>query len=122
MAEYQIEAVIEYVFRMGGAEQPGFPSIVGSRENAVILHYDTNRRPMEAGDLVVMDIGAEYRGYSADVTRTLPVSGTFTPEQRAIYEIVLEAQEAGIAASRAATLITYTAAKGSLKPDFDTAC
>jgi Xaa-Pro aminopeptidase len=101
MHEYEVEAVIEYVFRRSGAEDPGFPSIVGSGENSIILHYEANRRRMEDGDLVVMDIGAEYRGYSADVTRTAPVSGLFSPEQRAIYELVLHAQEAGIAATRA---------------------
>ncbi len=99
MHEYEVEALAEYVFKRNGAEYPGYPSIVGSGENSTILHYGTNRRRMEAGDLVVMDMGAEYHGYTADVTRTVPVSGTFTPEQKAIYELVLEAQEAGIAAS-----------------------
>ena len=100
LREYEIEAVIEYVFHRGGAEHAGFPSIVGSGENSVILHYESNRREMEDGDLVVMDIGAEYRGYSADVTRTVPVSGRFSDPQRLIYEGVLEAQEAAIAAAR----------------------
>ncbi|MGI9175594.1 MAG: M24B family metallopeptidase, partial [Rhodothermales bacterium] len=99
MHEYEIEALVEYVFKRNGAEYPGFPSIVGSGENATILHYTTSRREMEADDLVVIDIGAEYHGYSADVTRTLPVNGTFSPEQKAIYELVLEAQEAGIEAA-----------------------
>jgi Xaa-Pro aminopeptidase len=70
----------------------------------VILHYETNRRTTEPGDVVVIDIGAEYHGYSADITRTIPVDGTFSPEQRAVYEIVLEAQEAGIAAARAGNM------------------
>jgi Xaa-Pro aminopeptidase len=96
--EYEIEAVIEYVFHRGGSEYTGFPSIVGSGENSTILHYESNRRRMEDGDLVVMDIGAEYRGYSADVTRTAPVNGEFSEPQRQIYEAVLEAQEAAIAA------------------------
>jgi Xaa-Pro aminopeptidase len=99
LREYEIEAVIEYVFQRGGAEYTGFPSIVGSGENSIILHYESNRRTMEAGDVVVMDIGAEYRGYSADITRTVPVSGRFSDEQRLIYEAVLEAQEAAIAAA-----------------------
>ena len=99
MHEYEIEALVEYVFKRNGAEYPGFPSIVGSGENATILHYTTSRREMEADDLVVIDIGAEYHGYSADVTRTLPVDGTFSPEEKAIYELVLEAQEAGIQAA-----------------------
>ncbi len=101
MHEYEAEAVAEFIFARNGAEFQGYPSIVGAGENSTILHYDKNRRRMNAGDVVVMDMGAEYHGYSADVTRTVPVSGTFSPEQRAIYELVLEAQEAGIAASRA---------------------
>ncbi|MBT8398902.1 MAG: aminopeptidase P N-terminal domain-containing protein [Rhodothermia bacterium] len=101
MHEYEVEAVIEYVFRKNGSEYPGFPSIVASGENATILHYTTNRRRMQAEDMVVMDIGAEYHGYSADVTRTVPVSGSFSEEQRAIYELVLEAQQAGIEATQA---------------------
>ena len=100
MHEYEVEALLEYVFRRSGAEHPGFPSIVGSGENSVILHYESNRRPMEAGDVVV-DIGAELHGYTADITRTFPVSGRFSEEQRRIYELVLKAQEAGIAAVRA---------------------
>ncbi len=101
MYEYEVEAVVEFVFHRNGAASPAFPSIVGSGENSVILHYESNRRQMQAGDVVVMDVGAEYQWYSADITRTVPVSGTFSPEQRAIYEIVLSAQEAGIAAARA---------------------
>jgi Xaa-Pro aminopeptidase len=103
-AEYEIEALLEYVFKREGSEAPGFQSIVGSGENSVILHYETNRRTTEPGDVVVIDIGAEYHGYSADITRTIPVDGTFSPEQRAVYEIVLEAQEAGIAAARAGNM------------------
>ena len=95
--EYEVEAVMEYVFRRLGAQDPGYPSIVGSGPNTCILHYSTNRRQSETGDLVLMDCGAEYHGYSADITRTFPVSGTFTPEQRAIYDLVLEAQNAAIA-------------------------
>lgn len=100
MYEYETEAVIEYNFRAGGAERVGFPSIVGSGPNSVVLHYDRSRRQMEAGDLVVMDIGAEYSYYTADVTRTVPVSGTFTDRQRAIYNLVLASQQAGIDAVR----------------------
>jgi Xaa-Pro aminopeptidase len=100
MHEYEVQAVIEYVFMREGAERPGFNSIVGSGENSVILHYSTNRRQMEDGDVVVVDIGAEYRGYVADVTRTYPVNGRFSDEQRAIYELVLQAQQAGIEAAQ----------------------
>jgi Xaa-Pro aminopeptidase len=97
--EYEIEALVEYTFKRSGAEYPAFPSIVGSGENSVILHYETNRRRTEPGDLVVIDVGAEYHGYAADVTRTVPVSGAFTDEQRAIYDVVHRAQEAGIRAT-----------------------
>jgi Xaa-Pro aminopeptidase len=96
MFEYEIEALIEYTFRRNGAERVGFPSIVGSGPNSVTLHYDRNRRQTEAGDLVVMDIGAEWGYYTADVTRTVPVSGRFTTRQRAVYDIVLGAQQAAI--------------------------
>ena len=96
MYEYEFEATMESTFRKLGAEDPGYPSIVGSGPNTCILHYSTNRRRSQDGDLVLMDCGAEYHGYSADITRTFPVNGTFSPEQRAIYDLVLEAQEAGI--------------------------
>jgi Xaa-Pro aminopeptidase len=98
LSEYQLEAVIEYTFRKGGAERVGFPSIVGSGPNSTTLHYDKNRRRMEAGDLVVLDIGAEWGYYSADVTRTFPVSGRYTDRQRAIYDLVLGAQQAALEA------------------------
>jgi Xaa-Pro aminopeptidase len=95
--EYEVEAALEYEFRRGGAERPGFPSIVGSGPFSTILHYDKSTRRMEAGDVVVVDIGAEYSGYSADVTRTYPVSGKFSSRQREIYQIVLDAQKAALA-------------------------
>jgi Xaa-Pro aminopeptidase len=100
MHEYELEAVIEFNFRLGGAERVGFPSIVGSGPNSVVLHYDKSRRMMEEGDLVVMDIGAEYSYYTADVTRTIPISGRFSARQRAIYELVLGAQQVAIEAVR----------------------
>ncbi len=92
MYEYELQATIEYVFARNGAEYQGFPSIVGSGPNSCVVHYDDNRRKMQDGDLVVMDIGAEYHGYCADVTRTIPVNGKFSPAQREIYELVLKAQ------------------------------
>jgi Xaa-Pro aminopeptidase len=91
--EYQVEAALEYEFRRQGAERPSFPSIVGSGPNSTILHYNASTRQMKAGDLVVVDVGAEYSGYAGDVTRTYPVSGKFTSRQREIYQIVLEAQK-----------------------------
>jgi Xaa-Pro aminopeptidase len=94
--EYEVEGVLEYTFRRNGAERPAFPSIVGSGPFTTILHYDRNDRQMMDGDLVVVDIGAEYSGYAADVTRTYPVSGRFTDRQREIYQIVLDAQKAAL--------------------------
>lgn len=99
MTEFQTEAIIEYEFKKRGAEHTGFPSIQGSGENSCILHYTSNRRPMKGGGLLVSDVGAEYHGYTADVTRTIPPSGKFSKEERAIYELVLRAQSAGIEAS-----------------------
>ncbi|PCJ88093.1 MAG: Xaa-Pro aminopeptidase [Flavobacteriales bacterium] len=96
MKEYQAEAIIEYIFKNNGAEYPGFPSIVGGGENSCILHYTSNRKTLTWDDMLVVDIGAEYHGYSADVTRTLAVDGEFSEEQKTIYNIVLEAQQAGI--------------------------
>jgi Xaa-Pro aminopeptidase len=97
MMEYEVEAAVEFEFRRNGAERPGYPSIIGSGPFSTILHYDKNTRRMEAGDVVVVDVGAEYSGYSADVTRTFPVSGKFSPRQREIYQIVLDAQKAALA-------------------------
>ena len=96
MYEYELQAVIEYCFAKNGAEYQGFPSIVGSGPNSCVLHYEANRRKMQNGDVVVMDVGAEVQGYSADVTRTIPVNGTFSQPQREIYEIVLKANEESI--------------------------
>lgn len=99
MTEFQTEALVEFVFKNNGAEYTGFPSIQGSGENSCILHYTSNRRPLIKGGLLVSDIGAEYHGYTADVTRTIPPTGKFTKEQRIIYELVLKAQTAGIEAA-----------------------
>jgi Xaa-Pro aminopeptidase len=96
MTEYQAQALVEFVFMKNGARGPGFPSIVGAGENSCILHYITNRKPLESHDLMVVDIGAEYHGYTADVTRTMPVNGKYSPEQRKIYELVQKAQQAGV--------------------------
>jgi Xaa-Pro aminopeptidase len=96
--EYQAQSVMEYVFKQNGSEYVGYGSIAGGAENSCILHYITNRRTLRDGDLFLADCGAEYHGYTADVTRTMPVNGKFTPEQRQIYDLVLAAQEAGFAA------------------------
>jgi Xaa-Pro aminopeptidase len=96
MTEYQAQAIAEYHFRYSGSEYQGYGSICGSGNNTIILHYIDNRKTMEDGDLLLMDIGAEYHGYTADVTRTIPVNGRFTKEQKIIYDLVLKAQLAGI--------------------------
>jgi Xaa-Pro aminopeptidase len=93
MFEYQLQAVAEYCFTRAGAEYTGFPSIIGSGPNTQTFHYDANRRKMQSGDLVVMDVGAEYHGYPADITRTIPVNGKFTSAQKEIYELVLHVQQ-----------------------------
>jgi Xaa-Pro aminopeptidase len=100
MGEMDVQGLHEYVYRRYGAEFQGYPSIVGGGANACILHYETNDRRRLDNDLLLMDCGAEYHGYTADVTRTAPPGGTFSPAQRQIYELVLAAQEAGIAACR----------------------
>ncbi len=97
MKEYQTAAIVEYVFKFNGAEYEGFPSIQGGGENSCVLHYTSNRKTLRNKDLLVSDIGAEYHGYTADVTRTLPVRGYFTPEEKELYNLVLKAQTAGIA-------------------------
>ncbi len=96
MYEYELEGRVEYGFRRRGAERLGFPSIVGSGPNGTTLHYDENRRQTRPGELVVLDVGAEHGYYSADVTRTIPISGRFDRRQRQLYELVLGAQQAAI--------------------------
>jgi Xaa-Pro aminopeptidase len=96
--EYEVEAEIMRVFRMRGAQRPAYGSIVGSGINATILHHRKNDRLMQDGDLLLIDAGAELDYYACDVTRTFPISGRFTAEQRAIYQLVLDAQLASIAA------------------------
>ena len=91
MAEYQAQANFEYTIRYNGAEGTSFPTIAGSGANGTMLHYETNQDICEDGTLLLMDLGAKYRGYCADITRTYPVNGTFTEQQRAVYEIVLSA-------------------------------
>lgn len=92
--EYDIAALIEYTFKKLGAERPAYGSIVGAGVNGTQLHYMKDTAVARPGDLVVIDAAAEYHGYAADITRTLPVTGTFTPEQRAIYQLVRDAQAA----------------------------
>lgn len=96
MTEYQLEALINYTFRSNGAQGEAFPSIVAAGRNGAIMHYTQNSSLLIPGDMVVIDIGAQYEGYAADVTRTIPISGTFSEEQAAIYQLVLDAQTVAI--------------------------
>ncbi|MDB4987326.1 MAG: Xaa-Pro aminopeptidase [Myxococcaceae bacterium] len=94
--EYEVEAELLRTFRAHGSERPAYGSIVGGGPNATILHYRKNDRRLEEGDLLLIDAGAEFGYYASDVTRTFPVSGRFSPAQRAIYDLVLRAQVAAI--------------------------
>ena len=96
--EYSLEAELDYEFRKGGAKMPAYGSIVAAGRNACILHYQQNDAVLRDGDLVLIDAGCEIECYASDITRTFPVSGRFSPEQKAIYELVLEAQQAAFAA------------------------
>jgi Xaa-Pro aminopeptidase len=100
MYEYQLEAELQHEFLTSGARHPAYLSIVGSGVNACTLHYVANSAKMRDGDLVLVDAGCELDYYAADVTRTFPVNGRFSPAQRALYELVLRAQEAAIAEIR----------------------
>jgi len=97
MYEYEAQSIIEAAFTRRGAERPGFPSIIGSGLYSTILHYSENHKRIDAGDLVVCDIGAEYSLYTADITRTFPASGKFNARQRAVYQLVLDTQAAAAA-------------------------
>jgi Xaa-Pro aminopeptidase len=101
MNEFEIRALMEYVFRRNGAEGPAYGSIVGSGPNSTTLHYQASDRFMESGEVLLIDAAASYGGYAADVTRTFPINGTFSTEQRAIYEVVLAAQKAAAGRIRA---------------------
>lgn len=99
MMEYQLQAILEGVFKFNGALYPAYTSIVGGGKNAVILHYVDNDNELMDGDLILIDAAAEYKGYASDITRCFPVNGKFSKAQRDIYEIVLKAELAGIALS-----------------------
>lgn len=96
--EYELEAELLYAFKRHGSLAPAYTSIVASGDNACILHYNQNNAEIKEGDLVLIDAGCEYEYYASDITRTFPASGKFSPEQKAIYELVLKAQDAAIAA------------------------
>lgn len=96
--EYELESELVYEFIRNGCRSVAYDPIVGGGENACILHYTSNNKPLCSGDLVLIDAGGEYGYYAADITRTFPINGQFSPEQKSIYELVLKAQRAGIAA------------------------
>jgi Xaa-Pro aminopeptidase len=101
LLEYEVQAALESVFRRDGSPRNAYPSIVASGPNACVLHYVENNRRMEDGDLLLIDAGCEFGYHAADITRTFPVNGRFTAPQRRVYDVVLRAQLAGIAAARA---------------------
>ena len=102
--EYEVDAQVAYTFKLRNADHWGYPSIVGCGPNATTLHYEESQGRVGAGELLLMDVGAEYDHYTADVTRTFPVSGKFSPAQAEIYQIVYDAQEAGAKAARPGAL------------------
>lgn len=100
MNEFQVESLIESFMRDRGATGVAYNSIIGGGENATILHYVENNRPLKDGDLILIDAGAEYKGYAADITRTFPINGRFSPAQRDVYDVVLDVQIKCIEATR----------------------
>jgi Xaa-Pro aminopeptidase len=100
MREWELKQIVEDKFRQGGARRLSYPSIVGGGPDGCVLHYPDDDRAVEDGELVLIDAGAEYDHYATDVTRTFPVSGKFTPEQRRVYDTVLKAQNAALAKVR----------------------
>jgi Xaa-Pro aminopeptidase len=112
VTEYEISALMQYEWGRRGCERPAYSPIVGSGHNSTVLHYSEDASTMKSGDVVVIDAAGEYSMYAADITRTLPVSGHFTPRQKEIYDVVLGAQEAAIAA--------FQSGKSTLVGDSDT--
>jgi Xaa-Pro aminopeptidase len=113
MSELELQGMHEYIHKKYGAEWVGYPSIVGAGNNGCILHYEENTRTRVGTDMVLMDVGAEYHGYSADVTRTVPVSGKFTSGQKQIYDLVYQAQEAVFKLCREGTAFKQLNAKAT---------
>lgn len=104
--EYEVDAQVAYTFKVRNADHWGYPSIVGCGPNATTLHYIESQGQVKQGDLMLMDVGAEYEHYTADVTRTFPVNGKFSPAQAEIYQIVYDAQEAGAKAARPGAVVS----------------
>jgi Xaa-Pro aminopeptidase len=117
--EYQVAARMVEVHAMGGSEAEAYAPIVGAGPNSTALHYDKLSRKIQNGDIVVLDVGAQYSGYTADITRTLPANGKFTPRQREIYEIVLGAQEAALRALKPGTDMCRKGDKSVYKIAYD---
>jgi Xaa-Pro aminopeptidase len=116
--EYEVQAEVEYTFRRRNADYWGYPSIVGCGPNATTLHYEESQGPVTKGQLLLMDVGAEYDHLSADVTRTFPVNGKFTRERADIYQIVYDAQEAAAKAAKpGATMTTISRAADAVLKD-----
>jgi Xaa-Pro aminopeptidase len=112
--EYQIAAKMVEIHAMGGSEAEAYAPIVGAGPNSTALHYGKLSRKIQDGDIVVLDVAAQYSGYAADITRTIPANGKFTPRQREIYEIVLGAQNAALAALKPGALLGCREKKNSL--------
>jgi Xaa-Pro aminopeptidase len=117
--EYQVAATMSEVYADAGCERSAYAPIVGSGPNSVYLHYSRNSRHMDSGEVLLMDVAAECAGYASDITRTIPVGGKFTPRQREIYEIVLGAQKAAIAAVKPGMTLSKTTPNTLYKVAFD---
>ena len=117
--EYEVAATMTDVYSEKGCERNAYAPIVGSGPDSVYLHYSRNSRRMDAGEVLLMDVGAECAGYASDVTRTIPVGGNFSPRQREIYEIVLGAQKTAIAATRPGVTLSKTAPNSLYKVAYD---
>lgn len=111
--EYEVDAEVAYTFKLRNADNWGYPDIVGCGPNATTLHYDASQGPVKAGELLLMDVGAEYGHYTADITRTFPVNGRFSPEQAAVYQIVYDAQEAVAKASKPGATLSDVSRAGT---------
>jgi Xaa-Pro aminopeptidase len=117
--EYQVAAKMVETHAMGGSEAEAYAPIVGAGPNSTVLHYDKLSRQIQDGDIVVLDVGAQHSGYAADITRTLPANGKFTPRQREIYEIVLGAQEAAMQSLKPGTDLCRKGDKSAYKIAYD---
>ena len=115
MMEWEIEALVDYTFRSRGAAGPSYPSIIASGPNAATLHYINNDREMRTGELLLIDAGAEYDFYAADITRTFPIGARFTRLQRELYELVLDAQLKAIDSDQAGRAFRRCARSGSAR-------